>query len=135
MTGLHQNIEDILARLLEKSRGELDLVRTLADAIRRVDDHLLREVRSVTLQHEVRREAIFGELQNLATRLCSLPAMSGAAPMTAIDQQTHTNGHANGHAAIDAVHSNNGGADWRQAAQNITEDHDEFDFEFATHRH
>jgi hypothetical protein len=132
MTGLHQNIEDILARLLEKSRGELDLVRTLADAIRRVDDNLLREVRSVTLQHEVRREAIFGELQNLATRLCSLPAHNGSTvSMAAIDQQTHTNGHA----AIDAVQSNAGGADWRQAAQNITEDHDEFDFEFATHRH
>jgi hypothetical protein len=131
MTGLHQNIEDILARLLEKSRGELDLIRTLADAIRRVDEHLLREVRSVTLQHEVRREAIFGELQNLATRLCSLPVMNGAASMAAIDQQTHTNGHA----AIDAVQSNVGGADWREAAQNINEDHDEFDFEFAAHRH
>ena len=131
MTGLHQNIEDILARLLEKSRGELDLSRTLADAIRRVDEHLLREVRSVTLQHEVRREAIFGELQNLATRLCSLPVMNGAASMAAIDQQTHTNGHA----AIDAVQSNAGGADWRQAAQNINEDHDEFDFELAAHRH
>ena len=131
MTGLHQNIEDILARLLEKSRGELDLVRTLADAIRKVDEHLLREVRSVTLQHEVRREAIFGELQNLATRLCSLPVMNGAASMAAIDQQTHTNGHA----AIDAVQSNVGGADWREAAQNINEDHDEFDFEFAAHRH
>ena len=131
MTGLHQNIEDILARLLEKSRGELDLIRTLADAIRRVDEHLLREVRSVTLQHEVRREAIFGELQNLATRLCSLPVMNGAASMAAIDRQTHTNGHV----AIDAVQSNAGGADWRQAAQNINEDHDEFDFEFAAHRH
>jgi len=131
MTGLHQNIEDILPRLLEKSRGELDLIRTLADAIRRVAEHLLRAVRSVTLQHEVRREAIFGELQNLATRLCSLPVMNGAASMAAIDQQTHTNGHA----AIDAVQSNAGGADWRQAAQNINEDHDEFDFEFAAHRH
>ena len=97
----------------------------------RVDEHLLREVRSVTLQHEVRREAIFGELQNLATRLCSLPVMNGAASMAAIDRQTHTNGHA----AIDAVQSNAGGADWRQAAQNINEDHDEFDFEFAAHRH
>lgn len=131
MTGLHQNIEDMLARLLEKSRGELDLVRTLADAIRRVDEHLLREVRSVTLQHEVRREAIFGELQNLATRLCSLPAMNNGPAMAAIDQQTHTNGHA----AIDAVQSSAGGADWRKAAQNINEDHDEFDFEFAAHRH
>jgi hypothetical protein len=131
MTGLHQNIEDMLARLAENSRTELDLVRTLADAIRRVDEHLLREVRSVTLQHEVRREAIFGELQNLATRLCSLPAMNGGAPMAAIDQQTH-NGR---QAAIDAVQSNSGGADWRQATQNIPDDHDEFDFEFATHRH
>ena len=133
MTGLHQNIEDILARLLEKSRGELDLVRTLADAIRRVDDHLLREVRSVTLQHEVRREAIFRRTSEscnavmLAAGTQRIDNVDGCE----IDQQTHTNGHA----AIDAVQSNAGGADWRQAAQNITEDHDEFDFEFATHRH
>ncbi len=74
MTGLHQNVEELLARLAENSRNELDLFRTLADAIRRVDENLLREVRSVTVQHELRREAILGELQNLTVRLCALPA-------------------------------------------------------------
>jgi hypothetical protein len=130
MTGLHQNVEELLARLAESSRNELDLFRTLADAIRRVDENLLREVRSVTVQHELRREAILGELQNLTVRLCALPARRDqTAPRAAIDQRTEN------HVAIDAVQNNGGGADWRQAAQNITDDHDEFDFAFQTHRH
>jgi hypothetical protein len=129
MTALDKNIEEMLARLAEKSRGELDLIRTLADAIRRVDEHLLREVRAVTLQHEVRREAIFGELQNLATQLCALPSRNGST--ATIDQQSHRNGQA----AIDAVPANSGGADWRQAAQNVPDDHDEFDFELRAPRH
>ena len=130
MTGLHQNVEELLARLADNSRNELDLFRTLADAIRRVDENLLREVRSVTAQHELRREAILGELQNLTVRLCALPARrTSTVPRAAIDQR------ADNQVAIDTVQSNGGGADWRQAAQNITDDHDEFDFAFQTHRH
>jgi hypothetical protein len=130
MTGLHQNVEELLARLAESSRNELDLFRTLADAIRRVDENLLREVRSVTAQHELRREAILDELQNLTVRLCALPARRGpTATRPAIDQRTENQ------AAIENAQANGVGADWRQAAQNITDEHDEFDFSFQTHRH
>ena len=64
----------MLAHLIENSKRELDLVRELADGIRRIDDQKLREVRNVALQHEVRCKAIFGELQKLASRLCALPS-------------------------------------------------------------
>ena len=127
MTGLHQNVEELLARLGENSRSELDFIRTLSDAVRRVDEQLLREVRSVAIQHELRREAILGELQTLAARLCALPVRE--APRPAIDQQARS------HVAIDAVQSNGCGADWRQAAKNINDDRDEFDFGFQSHRH
>lgn len=115
MTGLPQNLEIMLARLTDNSKSELELVRALADAIRRVDEQMLREVRNVALQHEMRREAIFGELQDIATRLCTLPARS---VMTSIEQPQYQ------HPAIDAMPPNNGG-DWRQAARNID---DEFEF-------
>src|SRR5262245_44203093 len=121
MTGLPENLEQMLARLADNSKTELELVRALADAIRRVDEHMLREVRSVALQHEMRREAIFSELQDIASRLCALPARS---VMTAIEQQPHQH-----QAAADAPALSQG-ADWRQAAQNI---HDEFDFAFNGH--
>jgi hypothetical protein len=127
MTSLHKNVDEMLARLAENSRGELDFMQRLSEAVRRVDEQLLREVRSVAIQHELRREAILGELQTLASRLCALPARSApAASWAAIDQQ----GHAQNPVAI-----NGGGADWRQAAQNINDEPDEFDFAFQTHRH
>jgi hypothetical protein len=130
MTRLHQNVEEMLVRLTEDSRGEMELIRALGDAIRRVDEQLLREVRNVTVQHEMRREAIVGELQTLATRLCALPARNAAKATitTTIDQQAQ----AYDQEAIDATPNGNGGADWRQAAQNINDD---FEFTFNEHRH
>lgn len=73
MTGLPENIEEILTELVEKSRQEMNVMLALADAVRRTDEQLLREVRNVTLHHEMRREEIKGELQALASRLCALP--------------------------------------------------------------
>jgi hypothetical protein len=130
MTRLHQNVEEMLVRLTDDSKGELDLIRALGDAIRRVDDQLLREVRSVTLQHEIRREAILGELQTLATRLCALPMRNGvrASSIPTIDQQAHVQEQE----AIEAAQSASGGADWRQATQNIGDD---FEFAFDRPRH
>jgi hypothetical protein len=119
MTRLHQTVEDMLTQLGENSRTEIDLVRALSDAIRRVDEHLLREIRSVALQHDIRREAILGELQTLASRLCYLPARGTT---EAIEQQANYSQQ-----AIDAQAQAAHGADWRQATQNI---HDEFDFPF-----
>ena len=130
MTRLHQNVEEMLVRLTDDSHGEMELIRALGDAIRRVDEQLLREVRNVTVQHEMRREAIVGELHTLATRLCALPARNAAKATiaTTIDQQAHTYEEE----TIDAAPNVNGGADWRQAAQNINDD---FEFTFNEPRH
>ena len=155
-THLHQNVDDMLADLTERSRTETEFVRRLSDAIRRVDDQLLRDVRNVSLQHEVRREAILGELQTLAGRLCALPAR--AAPMVAIGgarredaqaaiEAASVNGHphsdANGQAHVDANghrhddanghrhdDANGHGGDWRRAAQAID---DELSLTFGDH--
>ncbi len=119
MTGLPANIEQILARLNENSQSELEHVRALADGIRRADDQMLREVRNVAMQHEVRREAIFGELQELASRLCVLPqraVMTTLHTRAAPRMQTAIEGSANGNNAASS------GGDWRRAAQKIDEE-------------
>lgn len=125
MTRIHQNVDEMLVRLTEEAQGEMELIRALGDAIRRVDEQLLREVRNVTIQHEMRREAIVGELQTLATRLCALPARNAArATVAAIDQQRPFE--------HPEVENTAGGADWREAAQNINDD---FEFTFQEPRH
>jgi hypothetical protein len=131
MTGLPENIETLLDKLTENSRGELDLIRTLSDAIRRVDDQLLREIRSVSVAHEIRREAIVGELQTLANRLCALPVRTvNATPQPAISQSDDRR-HAS---EVPNSDYNGNGADWRQATQNIGDD-DEFSFDMPSPRH
>ncbi len=122
MAALSKNVEEMLIRLAENARTEQDFVLTLSDAIRRVDEQLLRDVRNVALQHELRREAILGELQDLANRLCALPTRAPAQPIAAIDQQHGDQTRAE----IDAALNGQAG-DWRQAAQNM---HDEFEFTF-----
>lgn len=127
MTGLPDNVDDILARLADTSKREVDLVKRLSEAVRRADEQVLREVRNVTLQHEVRREAIFSELQNLALRLCAFPARGVLSASAVIDQAGQEQAAiANGQA--------NGGGDWRQAAQKIDEEL-EFTFNGQVPRH
>ncbi len=137
MTGLSQNVEDLLKKLETNSKSELNLIRALAEAIRQVDDQTLRELRNLSLHHELRRETIVGELQVLAQRMCHLPVRAAPAK-AAIERQAFSkkdavtdvadeiaealNGsalNANGHAG-----PNGHGADWRQAARNIQDDLD-----------
>jgi len=129
MADLSKNIEEMLSRLAENARTEQDFVRTLSDALRRVDEQLLRDVRNVSLQHELRREAILGEMQELASRLCALPVRGPSPQVATIDQQ----GHHHPHAEIEPPPGMAAGADWRQATQNIH--NDEFDFTFNSPRH
>jgi hypothetical protein len=135
MSALPQNVHDLLTRLNETSRHELDLVRDLSEAIRRADDQLLKEVRSVTMLHELRREAIVSELQLLAQRLCVLPHREPhREQIAAVDPTPPTiNGHVSpelheapaGEQALDEavimVEPPMAGraGDWRQAAQRI----------------
>lgn len=86
MTVLSQNVEDMLKRLETHSKSELNLIRALSDAIRQVDEATLRELRNLTLTHELRRESILGELQMLAGRLCQLPARPVSPVKAAIEQ-------------------------------------------------
>lgn len=138
MSALPQNVHDLLTRLNETSRNELDLVRELSEAIRRADDQLLKEVRSVTMLHEVRREAIFSELQLLAQRLCALPArdpLRDALPIepppAALNGRTVAPHVEEGRSEVTAVEeavvtveppAAGRAGDWRQAAQRIDQE-------------
>lgn len=132
MTVLSQNVEDLLKRLETHSKSELNLIRALSDAIRQVDDQTLRELRNLTLQHELRRETILGELQVFAARMCQLPAKPVSSIKAAIDQPplAHHKAAAEtldvlGDGRFGSVQANGAvptGGDWRQAAQNIEDD-------------
>ena len=66
MTKLRQYVEEMRVRLSEIARDEQALVQALGDALNRLDQQLLGGVRTVATEHELRREEILGELQDLA---------------------------------------------------------------------
>jgi len=115
MTTLIEQIEEMRQRMNELASSEQGLVRALGDALSRADQRLLQDVRSLAVEHEVRRGAILKELQGLAARMGSLPRPRG--PFAALEE-----------AALD-VSANEapqqpalGGADWRKAAANIQDE-------------
>lgn len=114
MTKLHLQIDDMRARLAENSENERILVRALSHALDEVDQQLLKDVRQVTAEHEARRVAILGELQVLASRLCSFPAREAAATidsgMRSVAEPRPICRHAPG--------------DWRLAARNMEDELD-----------
>jgi hypothetical protein len=57
----------------EQARSEQDIVKALAEALKRADDQLLVAVRNIALEHEMRRDGILRELQALATCLGGFP--------------------------------------------------------------
>ncbi len=66
MAKLLQHLEEMRLRLGEAARDERALVQALADALNRLDEQLLHDVRTIGTEHERRREEILGELRNLA---------------------------------------------------------------------
>jgi hypothetical protein len=72
-TGLTEQLEQMRIRMNDAARRESDLASELNAAIRRMDDQLLHEVRSMAAEHEARRANILHELQSFATRLNELP--------------------------------------------------------------
>lgn len=116
MTKLLQHIEDMRARLKEVADNEQALVKALGDALDRLDQALLRDVRQITCAHEARREAILEELQGLASGIGMFRAPLHAPPAAEelpsyMPSGEHTRAIAPG--------------DWRRATSNIE---DELDF-------
>ena len=66
MTNLLRHLEEMRLRLGEAARDERALVQALADALNRLDEQLLRDVRTIGTEHERRRGEILGELRDLA---------------------------------------------------------------------
>jgi hypothetical protein len=114
MTKLLQHIEEMRVRLSEIAGDEQALVQALGDALNRLDQQLLRDVRSIAGEHELRREEILGELQGLAGGIGMFrpPLGQSAAPEEIPHRRT------NGFQQRIAP------GDWRQATSNIENDID-----------
>ena len=116
MTKLLQHIEEMRVRLSEIASDEQALVQALGDALDRLDQQLLRDVRSIATEHELRREEILGELQGLAGGIGMFRAPLAAPPAP---EELPNYRRANGlQQRIVAP------GDWRQATSNIEDDVD-----------
>ena len=123
MTNIIQLVEEMRARLSQITNAEEELVWSLRDALSRVDEKLLHDVRTITTEHETRRGRSLHELQRLSARIGSFPTeragLSGledanvsATPIGAGSATPVSNGFRRG--------------DWRQAASNIEDELDGF---------
>ena len=63
---------DLDSLLSEEERAVRDTVRAW------VDDKLMQDVRHISAEHETRRRAVLGELQDLATRIGAFPSREQA---------------------------------------------------------
>ncbi len=107
MRKLLQQLEEMHIRIAETATHEETLVRALGEALSRLDEQLLSDVQSIASEHEVRRTAILGELQGLASSIgmFQLPRPGSATEIEA-----------------DATTYLPSAGDWRQATSNIRDD-------------
>jgi len=119
MTKMIQLVEEMRAHLNQVTDAEQALVRALGEALSRVDQKLLQDVRNITTDHEARRGAILHELQGLAARIGAFPApREPAAGLEYADPAPKP---------VAAVNGNQrpfSRGDWRQAANNIEDELD-----------
>ena len=84
MTDLVQQLEQLRVRMNQQAQQEAHLLAQFGDVLRATDHQLLREIRTLTAEHEARRTAILCELQMLASRLDAVPIRAeSAAPLPA----------------------------------------------------
>jgi hypothetical protein len=117
MTKLPQHIDEMGVLLTQTAKHEQSLVKALSDALCKIDEQLVQDIRKVAVQHQARRAEIYLELQALAHTIGVFPAAHEisheiAHVPPANDVQPHFA------AAV---------GDWRQAALNINYQ-DELDF-------
>lgn len=111
MRKLRQQLEEMHIRIAETATHEEALVKALSEALLRLDEQLLADVQSIASEHEVRRTAILGELQGLASSIGMFQVPRPAVTARA-DLETEA-----------APYISTAG-DWRAAASNIRDDID-----------
>jgi len=111
MRKLLQQLEEMHIRIAETATQEEALVKALSEALARLDEQLLADVQTIASEHEVRRTAILGELQNLASGIGMFQVSRPA--LTARD----------GIEGEPAAYIPSAG-DWREATSNIGEEID-----------
>jgi hypothetical protein len=112
MGKLLQQLEEMHIRIAEMASHEENLLKALSEALTRLDEQLLADVQTIASEHEVRRTAILGELQGLASSIGMFQIPRAA--VTARD----------GIEAEPAAYIPSAG-DWREAASNIADEIDE----------
>jgi hypothetical protein len=80
MSKMLQLVEQMHVRLNEIAASEQALLKALRDALNRVDDKLMQDVRTITAEHETKRRAVLDELQSLASRIGAFPMGREAVP-------------------------------------------------------
>ena len=66
---LNPHIEQMRHQLAQTTETERALVQSLSDALKRMDQDTLRNVRNMAAEHEARRAGILNELQALAASI------------------------------------------------------------------
>lgn len=112
MGKLVQQLEEMHIRIAEMASHEETLVKALSDALTRLDEQLLADVQTIASEHEVRRTAILGELQGLASSIGMFQV-----PRAAVTARADID-------AEPAAYIPSAG-DWREAMSNIRDDLDE----------
>jgi hypothetical protein len=79
-TPLTAQLDDMRIRMNEVARQESHLVSELNASIRKMDNQLLHEVRSIAAEHEARRANILNELKLLSVRLNGFPYQERPGP-------------------------------------------------------
>jgi hypothetical protein len=109
MRGLLQQLEEMHMRVAETASHEEALVKALAEALARLDEQLLADVQTIASEHEVRRTAILGELQGLASSIGMFQV-----PRAAVTARQDIE--------VEATHYIPSAGDWREAMNNLRED-------------
>ena len=118
MARLSEHIEHVRRRLTEITETEEALIRALDEALARIDQKLLCEVRDVAAAHEARRGAILAELEAFAMRIGAFPGPQDA--IGALEEAPRP--------TLTAPEPPMRRGDWREAAKNIERDLDVPDY-------
>ena len=117
MTNIIHLVEEMRAKISQITDAEEELVWSLRDTLSRVDEKLLQDVRSLTIEHETRRDRSLQELELLSARIGCFPVACEA--MRAVE---NANPAATQIVAADGFRR----GDWRPAASNIEDELDGF---------